>query len=146
MCNESGSTLLDTNCPSSKIHMKMNFFDKNGYFAVNFTCIATITYFRRFLTLVFVYVSSSAKSMYHICTTAVVIRVNKEKNPAIFPYLSVRRKYILNYLIYKWVIQKYSTAYRYNENYTGTERRSRTFLEWNRSLNLKQTTTTPKIR
>ena len=100
VCNESGSTLLDTNCPSSKIHMKMNFFDKNGYFAVNFTCIATITYFRRFLTLVFVYVSSSAKSMYHICITAVVIRVNKEKNPAIFPYLSVRRKYILNYLIY----------------------------------------------
>ena len=55
--------------------MKKNFFDKNGYFAVNFTCIATITYFLRFLTLVFVYILSSSKSMYHICTTAVVIRV-----------------------------------------------------------------------
>ena len=53
----------------------MNFFDKNGYFAVNLTCIATLTYFRRFLTLVFVYELSSSKSMYHICTTAVVIRV-----------------------------------------------------------------------
>ena len=44
----------------------MNFFDKNGYFAVNFTCIATITYFLRFLTLVFVHVLSSSKSMYRI--------------------------------------------------------------------------------
>ena len=53
----------------------MNVLDKNGYFAVNFTCIATITYFLRFLTLVFVYVLGSSKSMNHICTTALVIRV-----------------------------------------------------------------------
>ena len=49
-----GCTLLGKKLSSSKIHKKMNFYDKNDNFAVNLIGIATITYFFRFESLVFV--------------------------------------------------------------------------------------------
>ena len=50
-----GCTLLGNLFILSKIHMKMEFFlTKNGYFVGNLICIATITYFWRFLSLVFI--------------------------------------------------------------------------------------------
>ena len=58
--------------------------------------IATIAYFLRFLTLFFVYVIIITKSMYHICTTAAVIRLRKKarikKQISILMFCQVRSK------------------------------------------------------